>query len=186
MITDFFLKIITNFKNYIVNQRELSIFQREFQQLWTSSTLEVIEYSNKTNRGYFANDACQVAPFENKSQIKAGIKHEFGVQTGTQQDIAKELNILESKGSFNSSDHMSTITGNTRANYNTDDDSQDGGRMIRNKSSVRNHVTRKRQNKQSKQNKQNKQKRKTKRRITRRTTRKLRKQGKIRRTKKSN
>ena len=54
-----------------------------------------------------------------------------------------------------------------------------GGRMIRNKSSVRNRVTRKR-------NKQNKQRRKTKRRITRRTTRKRRNQCKRRRTKKRN
>ena len=146
--------------------------------------LEIIKYSNKTNRGYFANDACQVAPFENKSQIKAGIKHEFGKKTGTQQDIAKELNILESKGNFNSSAHMSTITGNTGANYKSDDDdSQDGGRMIRNKSSLRNRVTRKRQ---KQQNKQSKQRRKTKRRITRRTTRKRQRQCKRRRTKKRN
>ena len=55
-----------------------------------------------------------------------------------------------------------------------------GGRMIRNKSSVRNRVTRKRQKQQ------NKQRRKTKRRITRRTTRKRQRQGKRRRTKKRN
>ena len=185
MITDFFSKIITIFKksNYIVqNPRQLINFQSDFKGLWTKSTLEIIEYSNTTNRGYFGNDACQVAPFENNSQIEAGSNYEHNIKTGTQQDMEKELNILESKGNFNSSDHMSTIRYNTGAKYDSDDDSQGGGRMIRNKSSVRNRVTRKRKQ----QNKQNKQRRKTKRRITRRTTRKRQRQGKRRRTKKRN
>jgi hypothetical protein len=186
MITDFFSKIITNFKNsnYIVDRIQLIQFQSKFKGLWTSSTLEIIEYSNTTNRGYFGNDACQVAPFENNSQIETGSNYEYETKTGTQEDMKKELNILKLKVNFNSSDHMSTIRYNTGAKYDSDDsdDSQDGGRMIRNKSSVCNRVTRKRKQ----QNKQNKQRRKTKRRITRRTTRKQRRQGKRRRTKKRN
>ena len=54
-----------------------------------------------------------------------------------------------------------------------------GGKMIRNKSSVRNRVTRKRQKQQNKQSKQRQKQ-------MRRTTRKRRNQGKRRSTKKRN
>jgi hypothetical protein len=186
MITDFFFKIITNFKNsnYIVqNQSQLFKFQSDFKDLWTSSTLEIIEYSNKTKRGYFGNDACQVAPFENNSQIEAGSNYEHKKKTGTQEDMKKERLKLGFSSSTKNQ-NMKIITDNTGAVYpNNDsddsDDSQGGGRMIRNKSYVRNRVTRK-------QSKQSKQRRKTKRRTTRRTTRKQRNQGKRRRTKKQN
>jgi hypothetical protein len=152
MITDFFLKIITNFKksNYIVqNIRQLIQFQSEFEDLWTSSTLKIIKYSNTTNRGYFGNDACQVAPFETDRQIEAGSDYEHKIKTGTQEAMIKEEKKLGSNNLIKEED-MQAIKKITRANYDSDD-SQGGGKMIRNKSSVRNRVTRKRQKQQNKQ-----------------------------------
>jgi hypothetical protein len=131
----------------------------------------------ENNRSVNCDNTCQIAPFENPKQV-AEAKYAEDDKNYTQE----QLWALRDQESLNNNEEqlktqLKTVAGVREASGITEP--AGGGRMIRNKSSLRNHVTRK-------QNKQNKQRRKTKRRITRRTTRKRQRQGKRRRTKKRN
>jgi hypothetical protein len=183
MFTYLMLKLIDEFRknnNLNSNSRQIKTLQIDINTRFCTNTLSALKWCVENCRFINGDYSCQVAPFETPKQVEDA-SHAEDNESPTQKE-AWELRDEESSKDY-SKNEKTVVETNIKAGFTKP---AGGGRMIRNKSSVRNHVTRKRQNKQSKQNKQNKQKRKTKRRITRRTTRKRQRQCKRRRTKKRN
>lgn len=176
MFTYLMLKLIDEFrKNNNLNSIQIKKLQTDINKIFCTDTFLVLEWCVKNHRSINEDYSCQIAPFESPRQLENASYNERDNQTYTQEE---SWTVYPQAYLNNNNEEQLKKVASVRKDSGIVNPA--GGRMIRNKSSLRNRVTRKRQKQQ------NKQRRKTKRRITRRTTRKRQRQGKRRRTKKRN
>ena len=177
MFTCLMLKLIDEFRknnNLNSNSKQIKKLQTDINTRFCTNTFLALKWCVENCRSINGDYSCQVAPFETPDQVEDAC-HAEDNESYTQEESLK-FRPDKSLNDNSIKDVKTVVETNIDAGFTKP---AGGGRMIRNKSSVSNRVTRKR-------NKQNKQRRKTKRRITRRTTRKRRNQCKRRRTKKRN
>ena len=168
MCSDFIFSLIENFKDNGFNYDKLTfiMLKSQLKGKWLTSTLNALENSVDKWRSVNSDYSCKVSNLETVDEISSSIADSYNIDSNTQDQIDS---LTLQNPNINNKFHNATnkvIEGVSEAGYFP----KIGGKMIRNKSSVRNRVTRKqRQNKQM-----------------RRITRKRRNQGKRRRTKKRN
>lgn len=170
MCSDFIFSLIENFKDNGFNYDKLIfiMLKSQLKGKWLTSTLNALENSVDKWRSVNSDYSCKVSNLETVDEINSSTADSHNRTSNTQDEI-DSLTLHNSNNNNAVRDATNkVIEGVSEAGYFP----KIGGKMIRNKSSVRNRVTRKqRQNKQM-------------RRITRKQQSKQK--GKRRRTKKRN
>ena len=176
MFTDFMFLLIDEFRknknnNLGINSIEISDLQDTINRRFCTDTLSALKWCVENCRSINGDYSCQISFFETPKQI-TGARYDEEHNTSYTQDATFGLFPEESSKDYSKGLEKTVYTlkksGFTKP--------AGGGRMIRNNSSIRNRVTRKRQRQKTKKIQEQ----------IRKTTRKQRRQGKRRRTKKRN
>ena len=177
MCSDVIFSLIEKFKDngFKYDESTLTRLQRELKGKWLNGTLNALENSVDNWRSVNSDYSCKVSNLETEDEISISIEDSHNRTSNTQDQINSVTLQNNNKNNTIYEAANEVVEGVSKAGFVP----KIGGKMIRNKSSVRNRVTRKRQKQQNKQSKQRQKQ-------MRRTTRKRRNQGKRRSTKKRN
>jgi hypothetical protein len=165
MCSDVIFSLIEKFKDngFKYDESTLSKLQRELTGKWLNGTLNALENSVDNWRSVNSDYSCKVSNLETEDEISNSIEDSHNRTSNTQDEINSVTLQNNNKNNTIYEAANKVVEGVSKAGFVP----KIGGKMIRNKSSVRNRVTRKRKTK-------------------RRTTRKRRYQCKRRMTKKRN
>jgi hypothetical protein len=172
MCSDVIFSLIEKFKDngFKYDESTLTRLQRELTGKWLNGTLNALENSVDNWRSVNSDYSCKVSNLETEDEISISIEDSHNRTSNTQDQINSVT--LQNPNNNNKVYEAANkvVEGVSEAGYVA----KIGGKMIRNKSSVRNRVTRKQRQKTKRQKQM------------RRTTRNRRTQGKRRSIKKRN